>query len=233
MKEKPILFSTPMVQAILDGRKTQTRRAITPNNTTGFSIKRKLLDFSTIFSNGKFGVKVPQIEGNQDSMTRQIWRGQCRWEVGDLLWVRETVGLSGDRIFYRADQSEMENAGLRGMYDFSWTPSIHMPKDAARIWLEVTEVRAERLNAISEDDAKAEGVESFTSFSPNKAGVLITNYVTYGAKKIYPSDVNTAKTSFETLWESINGEGSWNTNPWVWVVCFKVVSTTGKNQPIS
>jgi hypothetical protein len=104
-----------------------------------------------------------------------------------------------------------------------WKPSIHMPKDVCRIWLEVTNVRAERLHDITEEDARAEGIREFTKDD---------KLCKYGLPDWNWQDMfRTAKQSFMQLWCMINGFESWNENPWVWVIEFKVLSTTGKPMP--
>jgi hypothetical protein len=173
--EKPILFSTPMVQAILEGRKTMTRRIV----------KDKFL-----------------IQGNPKFSTRNSeLTGVCPYgKVGDVLWVREKFFKHNEHeIWYAA-----ENFPRIIDTDYvKWKPSIHMPKAAARIWLEITNIRVERLWEISDEDAKAEGVKP-------KEGMWF--------KRIQRYDE-----AFSELWQSINGEQSWNENPWVWVVEFKKI----------
>ena len=135
--------------------------------------------------------------------------------IGDRLWVREAFacrfGIIPDRYiekyFYRADG---EHEGK-----LKWKPSIHMPRSASRITLEITKIRVERLNEISEDDAKNEGVLYYGDESGD-----YKNYE-YDDKEGDDWGVKTAKESFQTLWESINGKGSWEANPWVWVIEFK------------
>jgi hypothetical protein len=167
-----------MVRAILDGRKTQTRRVVKPK-------KWMLNDWS--------GLACPY------------------GAPGDRLWVRETFtcvagpDILPGRVVYRADEPEL---------DVRWTPSIHMPRYRSRILLEVEDVRAERLNHISGADAVAEGIEAYGQLVGNSVFTTFRDYLT-GAKD------RAARQSFETLWESINGPGSWAANPWVWVVEFR------------
>jgi hypothetical protein len=173
MKFIPILFSTPMVQAIIDGRKTQTRRVV----------KDKAGD-----------VKCPY------------------GKEGDVLWVRETW-------------AELPNPDCFGKYLYKsmgdtaekWKPSIFMPKEACRIFLRVKSVRVERLQDISEDDAKEEGVESWINERLASKPVLYKNYEGDSAAWY----CSKAVTSFETLWQSINGVDSWEANPYVWVIEFE------------
>jgi hypothetical protein len=182
MKQHPILFSTPMVKAILEGRKTQTRR-----------------------------VHKYQIDCEKLSQYAQDWEikefiALCPFgQPGDRLWVRETFAPALGDVAYKADysQSVLDEPRNKGI----WKPSIHMPKTAARIWLEITEVKVELVQNISNEDVIAEGV---------KADIATD----------HPRGVH--YTAFSDLWIKINGNGSWISNPWVWVVKFKILSTTGK-----
>lgn len=137
MTERPILFSGAMVRAILDGRKTQTRRLINPQPTM-------IVDGVARIPSARRKVSGYDIPANQDARSPY---GQ----PGDRLWVRETVCLAGSVPFYRADGETF--AKVR------WSPAIHMPRTASRLTLEVLEVRVQRLQEIGEEDAVAEGVE--------------------------------------------------------------------------
>jgi hypothetical protein len=180
MKERPILFSAPMVRALLDGTKTQTRRAVkypAPDGKSGWHPTATGWNF---------------LPGGSD-------RPVCPYgRIGDQLWVREAwapkaIDPECTTVAYRATDDECNGP---------WKPSIHMPRWASRILLEVTGVRVERLLDISESDAIAEGVEPLT----------------------HPGAVfRPAASAYSDLWEQINGTGSWAANPWVWVVEFKVV----------
>ena len=176
MKTRPILFSAPMVRALLEGRKTQTRRIV------------------------KFGT-LP--DGNTNNKAPI---GLCPYgKVGDFLWVRETWALASRatdlaKVYYKAHENashtefhEFVDDAKVGKYQPTWPrfkPSIHMPRWASRITLEITGVRVERLQDCSEADALAEG-----------------------AKPDMP---------YGTIWKAINGQESWDANPWVWVIEFKV-----------
>ena len=210
MKERPILFSAPMVRALLDGSKTQTRRILKVQpDEDGLS---KVTDGPWVDTSGRQYV--------------------CPYgQPGDQLWVRETWGVGSrpdpwggyDGIEYRADEAWLEDGDdfachkvetpddiCLGDYSHGWKPSIHMPRWASRIQLEITDVRIERLQDISEEDAKAEGIE------PELDGWI--DYSNPSAQMcLNPID------SFRTLWEAINGNGSWAANPWVWVVEFRRV----------
>ena len=208
MKFIPILFSTAMVQAILEGRKTQTRREVRPQpsaDTFAFSFG-KVLDGSErrvlcMHKQNLVKDKLPIV----DSM--QLPYG----EPGDVLWVRESFceGLK-DQYYYKA-QIEAEG------WDFKWKPSIHMPKSACRIFLEVVSVRVERLRDISQADAIAEGIVTKTEVT----GLVMGQKNDYPKSFVGHKSWVLPKESFKGLWKSINGQESWDSNPWVWVVEFK------------
>lgn len=190
MADRPILFSAQMVRALLAGTKTQTRRAVKP---------RKDPDYGCQMAPG-------EIAGDEHP------ERLCPYgRPGDRLWVRETwLTVNGDDTFYRADYLA-DPAGDRA-HGVAWTPSIHMPRARSRITLEVTGVRVERLQDISEEDARAEGVER--SGECNWRDYLDHPH----------NDFTSARRSYRSLWDSINGPGSWDANPWVWVVEFRRVA---------
>lgn len=199
----PILFSTPMVQAILDGRKTQTRRVakLQPDGLQ-MKIDNVCRDWNHIF------------KGYPKDRDIDIWSfGKCPYgKVGDILWVRESfyeplfLGLNG-KYYYKAD---VETQG----WDFKWKPSLFMPKDACRIFLQVKSVRVEQLQSISETAAHNEGVAEIQADDDMPRGL----WKSYDSKRGYTLS---ARASFESLWNSINGIESWSQNPWVWVVEFE------------
>jgi hypothetical protein len=207
MKEKPILFSTEMVRAILDGRKTQTRRVVKPQPKTHHRSDTRLHFY-------------PRTSNNWE--VKDIWAGDCfsildsfkcpYGKVGDLLWVRETFGqgVSG-KFYYKADK------GIADKIVLSWKPSIFMPKDAARIWLRITDVRVEKLGEITEGDAVAEGIS-----------IQSTGYYCWHPDESLVDSACEAGDAFRKLWQSINGHDSWNANPWVWVIEFEVLYKTGR-----
>ena len=216
MKERPILFSAQMVRAILDGRKTQTRRVVKGIDET--------------------------YRGVEDGKAWQMDEcGDCHdvpcpyGVPGDRLWVRETWQYGPDVTAGMMAAGKMSRRHVvyaatvqDGHHPPSWRPSIHMPRWASRITLEVIGVRVERLQEISEADAKAEGIYSACIHVPPPIHTE-TRYVAPGVKMVNAADEvdyeapahRTAKHAFECLWESINGYGSWSVNPWVWVVEFK------------
>lgn len=213
VRTRPVLFSGPMVRAILDGRKTQTRRAVKPQPPA---------DAEKVGANSYEGPEGPAWfwwKGEGEGL--KFWPPTTRdgvksihcpyGQAGDRLWVRETwqsvspgplrdwPGIGDQRprkvshlnrscvTIYRAD-GEMPG-------DERWQPSIHMPREASRLLLDVVNVRVERLHDISEADAIAEGCDSADGF--------------------------------RELWRSINGDGAWDANPWVWVVVFRQVPEAG------
>lgn len=215
MKEKPILFNTPMVQAILDGRKTMTRRIVNIDASEWGNTNVRATDQDSVEQLFKHRIFCDET---------QIVK--CRYgKPIDMLWVRETwmenpnVDFFPDEPYYfKASKSKQ----FLEEWPNSWRPSIHMKKDAARIWLQIEEIRVERLQDISEEDAKAEGIEEYGPFGEYKGSIHPSGgcmrYRAYGK----------ASRAFEDLWVEINGEDSWKATPWVWVIKFKVLSTTGR-----
>ena len=196
MTERPILFSAPMVRAILNGNKTQTRRVV-----KGMALRWLRPDHFT-----------PEFTALPEN-------GLCPYgQPGDRLWVRETFQRFTDdgEILYKADP-----AGFEAMNEYKrdeclearWRPSIHMPRRFSRISLEITAVRVERLQEISEADARAEGAMFHDGGQIGHSGW----------RHDY-SDVHAdARSSFARIWNNINGPGSWDKNPWVWVIEFRRV----------
>jgi hypothetical protein len=192
---KQILFNTEMVQAILDGRKTVTRRKIDRDitNFCDVEVDGTLLDYQNC--HGDF---INPID-------------LCRYKVGDILYVRETWSIhecvkcqAGIPALGGECKCEYVYRTNYGATDFRWKPSIHMPKEAARIFLKVTDVRVERLQDITEEGAIAEGMSK----------TLVDGVVFISAKG-----------NFHVLWDSLNikrGYG-WEDNPWVWVIEFERV----------
>jgi hypothetical protein len=208
MKERPILFSAPMVRAILAGTKTQTRRA--------WKMPRGCDWYSEMG-----GEREGWFVDHGQPWWLHVSECRCPYgQPGDRLWVREAwraVWSSDDepprsfdaayRFWYEADAPLQDGYGkLR--------PSIHMPRCASRITLEVTGVRVERLQDISEADAIAEGVDRFPGCRQDDDAAAFN--------RIGPVDMDSFPIArCAVLWESINGPGSWDANPWVWVVEFK------------
>ena len=192
MKERPILFSAPMVRAILDGRKTQTRRVVKPQPV------------------GKQTI----IEGVAHTTI-----GMNPADDGAVWYVADCVNPG---IAIRADNYETSGTGCGLSSSPKWKPSIHMPRWASRINLEITGIRVERLNDISEADAVAEGIEQ-VEYAHSKD----RQWKCYGKVLEELNQITSyARLSYETLWESINGPESWSANPFVWVVEFKKLEVT-------
>jgi len=231
VKERPILFSGAMVRALLDGSKTQTRRAL----------KVRCQEIGERAD----GSRWPWSE--HPDTAADHWHACPYGQPGDRLWVRETFQgplFDGDRESeYRADPEVFnspefcqyaadggaapEFMTMDDEWVCRWRPSIHMPRWASRILLEVVSVRVERLQDISEVDAIAEGMAHVRSQAWDREHFpawrcLFEEAVTAGTKPpIGPSPAQ----AYEKLWDSINGAGSWDANPWVWVVEFKRVAS--------
>ena len=216
MKEHPILMQGPLVRATLEGRKTQTRRLLRNQPPSRYHLVRVCGPWAEFENDGptpaKYSTKSPL------------------GEAGDRLWVRETFAIvHGCRdmdtgyiddwmvprdlpkdddhgfwtVLYRADDRFDESKEDRG---FSWRPMIHMPRWACRLVLPLVSVRVERVQSITETDARAEGLRRTENGWTDGA----TGY-----------DVTSARAAFQELWESIYGEASWDANPWVWVAEWK------------
>lgn len=205
MTERPILFSAPMVRAILASSKTQTRRAVAfPRSRDAF----------VMVDNGRGWWPYQSDDGESELCSDGMEHPySCPYgQPGDRLYVRETWGFNPDfpgligRACYRADPGHAHD-GIK------WKPSIHMPQSASRITLEVTGVRVERLQDISEDDCWAEGIEATDGTFTVEQQIDMTNRI--------GCCIDDAKPSYALLWESINGPGSWAANPWVWAIDFR------------
>lgn len=218
MAEKPILFSRSMVQAILAGRKTQTRRVVTPQPRTDLQWGGWLLD--TTGDQKHIGCACWNNDRDGISTDNQYVR--CPYgQPGDRLWVRETFASAPNGFVYKASfpddgfGSQVVDMGTGEMIPLIWKPSIHMPRAACRITLDVVSVRVERLQAITRDDAKAEGTSSIWRWDASRKPELHRRGL-----------LNPYIANYSVLWDEINaGRGfGWDTNPWVWVVEFKVVT---------
>lgn len=200
MKEHPIIFSPPMVRAILAGSKTQTRRVVK-------------LDVSGRLSRARRSWNVADPRGI----------AACPYgQPGDRLWVRESFkhiasgSIKNGRgeirygVAYKADRS------------VSWKPSIHMPRYASRITLEVADVRVERLQDISDADAEAEGLFK-VEIDPGYWPKYGANPFTWAEAVEHQAECfEDPRLAYRALWEQINGAGSWDANPWVWVISFRL-----------
>lgn len=226
MKERPILMSAPMVRACLDGSKTQTRRAIRPQPFAG----------QTDDEARAFFVECGAMQ-TDESLT---WLLNGAWAAGFIEGVKCPYGTIGERLWvretWREDSPDDPEGALYRATDtrtmppgFKWKPSIFMPRWACRLELEIADISIEKLTDISEADAKAEGVE------PNWTGPLDQGrnqlggigwpgdqWIRYGVS-MEAEPAYSARESYESLWDHINGRGAWAANPWVWVVEFKRV----------
>lgn len=227
MKEHPILFKTEMVEAILSGSKTQTRRVV--KLPEGFSIQKPEIcrEVSPSGARGRWGVLA--INADPDLRMPEVKHLPCPYGgMGDRLWVRETwqpnpncdddewdkhncsyyewsgCGSNPSNLPSALQKPEhcIYQASFNGQ-GLKWKPSLHMPRWASRLLLEIVDINIERLQDISEADSAAEGMGS-------------------------PITRDCKKPAFIRLWKSINGEESWNSNPWVWVVKFKVIDPDGQ-----
>jgi hypothetical protein len=229
MKERPILFNGEMVKAILEGRKTQTRRTMRRQPDAVEYFKR---GEATTDTNAKHAILRCYNNPKGFRKCASGWSADATYKtpfsefsVGDRLWVRETFCYGcidewdaehpDDRRLYVDQYDGRKQAPIYKQWcldnnveieDVVWKPSIHMPRSACRLVLEITNIRVERLQDITKEDAKAEGFDFSTHPSAIEMGYAIG-----------------ARTNFRFTWEEIYGQSSWNQNPWVWVVEFKVI----------
>ena len=224
MKEHPILFSGAMVRALLDGSKTQTRRVVKPQPISVIAQpgEGKVPAWAIVNQAPATGVCV-NVCGNED------WLRCPYGKPGDRLWVRETfLDTLGTGVEHQDDSGTRHRYAFaadcapgsygdqaRKDYGLKWKPSIHMPRVACRILLEIVSVRVERLQNISEADAKAEGI------TPHE----VRHFAIFGASAAERAAIyrDAAVRPYRGLWQQINGVGSWDANPWVWVIEFKRV----------
>ncbi len=222
MKERPILFNADMVGAVLDGRKTQTRRIIQSPAKNMQASGHKVIEYREPGDKwyGEHVFSMRNQSGTWCDYTKEQFPAKCPFgAVGDRLWVRETFRVHSRAtdvatLVYKASEQQswtqqthrvpIEKCNKPAVVD-TWTPSIHMPRWASRITLEITGVRVERLNSMTEKDALAEGCLGGHDSIPGYQ---------YSA---------TPHEHFHHVWQSIYGADSWQANPWVWVIEFKRV----------
>ena len=207
LTEKPILFNTDMVRAILENRKTATRRVVkpqpTPDETKPHQVCKNIGDGTCFYFD------CPGFDG--------VGPYKLRYRTGDVLYVRETWLsyeqdhiIDGKKYAYKADETS-ESDRIRKEYGYKWHPSIHMPKEAARLFLRVTDVRVERLQEITEEQAESEGL--YKGWTATERSSMAT----------------TAKQAFMWVWDSTVKPADralygWTANPWVWVIEFERIS---------
>jgi hypothetical protein len=213
IKERPIIFSAPMVRAILEGRKKHTRRVINPRPLM-------VVDNTSVLWNGPSEELKIALE--------RLGRGCPHGQPGDRLWVRETWsvphaydGLPPNLIQEHArlisKEYRIHYAATEERGGLLWRPSIHMPRWASRITLEITNIKVERLQDLSEEDAINEGIEPHADSSWKDYGQIDRGW------RSFSSPVE----SFRTLWDSIYAKDPvkcWSANPWVWAIEFKKVN---------
>ena len=231
MMERPILFNGEMMRAILEGRKTQTRRIMKvqpPNDGEDYLVYRIFVgDRRDVGKYRWFHRKCLAARVNTPCFS-------LPWENGDRLWVKETWCGGPASTYYRADGETINMPLLNGeTFDFCradglrWKPSIFMPRWASRITLEVADIRVERLQDITEEGAKREGVPDEypipSVYCPRCAGLGSRSLKTI---ETGCPNCDTAKKRFKNLWDSINSRKpgrAWDDNPWVWVIEFRRV----------
>ncbi|MGR9076212.1 hypothetical protein [Rhizobium leguminosarum] len=271
MTDRPILFSGPMVRALLDGKKTQTRRDLTKTfgkypHLVGYETDGTLkhLDGKNVphveFVHSLLGLWHPQ----DNPRGRSGWYVPLKAAVGDRLWVRENAAVrhtswhhedgESHTVSYRADEDDsgvwlgLPAAGggpRKGKApslfpsrshnvdgSLRWQPSIHMPRWASRLTLTVSDVRVERLQDISEADALAEGVPTDEDYAGSFAkeychhcggsGVHGAFGEGYGATEVDCAECETPQLRYRNLWNHINGDGAWESNPWIVAYTFTV-----------
>ncbi|MBA5058312.1 hypothetical protein H2N66_31055 [Pseudomonas aeruginosa] len=210
MKERPILFNDQMVRAILEGRKAVTRRIAKPVTHP---------DLGNIYAPGALVLErepqhvidraCPYGQPGDRLWVREAWQGPLisdEEQAANQSWWKDMTKFQDPaHCAYRASGDNNEYVDPDGYFHCKWKPSIHMPRWASRILLEITAVRVERLQDITEDQAIAEGIDTHPM-------------------GFYGNGCITAGGAFLELWESINGDGSWAANPWVWVIEFKRVT---------
>ncbi|MBZ7529894.1 hypothetical protein FMK97_05885 [Klebsiella variicola] len=241
MKERGMIFNGEMVRAILDGRKTQTRRIMKAQPSEDFTPMNMALE--TDYKARWYTPGVVDKDGYLQPASKKVFGVSNENEgyscpfgaVGDRIWVRET--FQGPLFDYDLMDSyckdptpfekpefcvyKADGVPSPEFYDADdelhccWRPSIHMPRWASRILLEITNVRVERLNAISEEDAEAEGIDMEALYDSQDCYDCIADHNMTGRP--------TVTGAFKYLWESIYGDESWKANPWVWVISFKRV----------
>lgn len=237
VKERPILFSGEMVRAILEGRKTQTRREIKPQPKVIHALHTNAsITTERIFRKGDQRIHCPYGQPGDRLWVREAFTLESDEDAGNLAFKpvdgRPIKHVEGNDFYgshnliphYKATDPEpslccesdtcrqCENNG-EGPH---WKPSIHMPRWASRLTLEITNVKVERLNDISEEDALAEGC-----FKGPASGRVFNSFI---EMRLSGDQWRNCRDWFADLWESINGTGSWEKNPWVWVIEFKRVS---------
>lgn len=213
MTDHPMLFNGDMVRALLDGRKTQTRRIIKPQPPKGVTGAGR-------YSNSRDGLLDEWSWLTGDLTDIDGWDWHTDFKVGknngDRIWVRETFTTTQhDKAVYRADATDQYGHRWHEIVpgdperEVLWKPSIHMPRRASRLTLHIEDARVQRLQGISEEDAIAEGCDPVHMQPGGAYGNPGDGWLDY-------------REGFRRLWESVNGKGSWDANPWVAALTFRV-----------
>jgi hypothetical protein len=226
---RPMLYSTVMVQALLNGTKTKTRRT---QGLEDLNQSNEIYDwqFVTIYSDDdeKSVIGFKARNGFSDTW-KEVFK---KINIGDIIWVRETFFESSIPAFpepitwlqleYGASEQTIRNIIYKADFpniSVKWKPSLFMPKSACRLWLKVTNVRVEKLQDISEEDAINEGIIDSLLELPINAH----HYHNYLATSQNDEEADSAIDSYKSLWQKINGKDSWDANPFVWVYDFEVI----------
>jgi len=215
MKELPILFSTPMVQAIIEDRKEMTRRTAGLDHINIIPESWICLDLNENgfmkFFNEKANLKTS---------------AKPRYQVGDILWVKETFSFAPltkeTKPFYPELSDYIYKAGSN-FISVKWKSSLFMPKKASRLWLEITSIKCERLKDITNKDAFAEGIEWKIKYPEESPETKYYRDYMFN-DRFWAGEYFNAKNSFFTLWKKINGNESLKSNPWVFVYSFKKIN---------
>lgn len=222
MKERPILFQGPMIRAVLEGRKTQTRRLV------------NLREFGESTTRG-YQWTFRDRRARWQDLCHADMIARCPYGApGDQLWVREAfthITGNGIRVHYRADGEPTDSGGrvlptepgLR-----RWSPSIHMPRKASRLQLDVTEIRIERLQSISKQDAIAEGAQRFEGLADPSPYPSSGNNWSMESPTSHRQCLGSPQTAFGNFFIKLHGQDVWDANPWVWVVGFKPIEATAQ-----
>lgn len=216
MKERPILFNAPMVLAIMEGRKTQTRRPMKSQpDVVSKDGEPAVYEPITVYRDHKFlTIDAPE-DAPQNKFVKRL--PFAHGAVGDRLWIRETwahIWTDKERGWHNVYKADGVPAYLPKGEEIIWTPSIHMPRERCRLVLEVTDVHVERLLDISGGDALAEGVNRLSCYGPGcPTGDNSCNaHGCFGYRE-----------AFFQLWDSLYGPDAHLQNSWVWVIAFKKV----------
>lgn len=192
---KGICFKEPLFHATIEGRKTQTRRIIEPQPST-----EVIEAYGQLF----------------DGEITHKYEIKPRYRVGDVVYLKEPYAIRPTKTLYKYGSEKH----IVDAYNKCW--AVNMPESAARYFIEITAVRAERLQDISEDDCKMEGITAVGSGCFDRFGQEISFYINHSDIKYYPTSCD----AYAGLIDEINGKGTWDSNPWVWVYDYKLTEKT-------